>query len=367
MLYIGTCLIKADENNEAAITVKEGTTVIAGRAFDGMDNLKSVKLPDSLISIGSIAFSFCDALSDVSIPKTVKRIGHSSFSYTALYKDEKNWDGDVLYIDNCLVETKSWTNTQGKYEVRKGTRIICEGAFVNHDKDVYGLSYFSYDEIVIPDSVKIIGDNAFADCGELKKITIPASVTYIGEDVFWKNGKDVAIHGYSGSYAQKYAKAHNIAFVELSGTPDLPPDKPSVEEPVIGKIEGAKTVTSGGVEVLAALDGVTVATVRKAAKNAKLLDKNGNAVSDTSRLATGMKLVFDNKTVTIAVLGDVDGNGVIGVADARLALRAAVSLEKLGGVYLLAAEVGNNSVGVSQAREILRVAVGLDNGKSWLK
>lgn len=64
--------------------------------------------------------------------------------------------------------------------------------------------------------------------------------------------------------------------------------------------------------------------------------------------------------------GDVDDNGEVTVADARLALRAAVSLDTLTGNAFLAADVDEDgSINVSDARTILRVAVELesfDNG-----
>ena len=61
------------------------------------------------------------------------------------------------------------------------------------------------------------------------------------------------------------------------------------------------------------------------------------------------------------VLGDVNGDGRITSADARLALRAAVSLETLDAVKLLAADAnGDGKVTSADARLILRVAVGLD-------
>ena len=107
--------------------------------------------------------------------------------------------------------------------------------------------------------------------------------------------------------------------------------------------------------------------MRNAATGAKILDKDGNEVSDTAPLATGMKIFLNDKTVEIAMLGDVDCNGEITVADARLALRQAVSLENLEGVSLLAAKLGGDAVSVSEARKILRVAVGLDNSEDWLK
>ena len=61
------------------------------------------------------------------------------------------------------------------------------------------------------------------------------------------------------------------------------------------------------------------------------------------------------------MLGDVNGDGRITSADARLALRAAVNLEVLTDLQRLAADVDqDNNVRSADARLILRVAVGLD-------
>ncbi|MBR6779565.1 MAG: hypothetical protein IKM24_00915, partial [Clostridia bacterium] len=61
------------------------------------------------------------------------------------------------------------------------------------------------------------------------------------------------------------------------------------------------------------------------------------------------------------VLGDINGDDKVEVADARLALRAAVALEVLDEVQQKAGDVDkNDKVEVSDARLILRYAVGLE-------
>ena len=60
-------------------------------------------------------------------------------------------------------------------------------------------------------------------------------------------------------------------------------------------------------------------------------------------------------------LGDVDGNGVIESADARLALRASVRLENLSTEQMMAADVDSNGeVESADARLILRASVSLE-------
>ena len=62
-----------------------------------------------------------------------------------------------------------------EYVVREGTEVICDEAF----RDWYFLQ-----SITIPNSVTSIGDYAFAQCEPLQSITIPNSVTSIGDGAF---------------------------------------------------------------------------------------------------------------------------------------------------------------------------------------
>lgn len=125
-------------------------------------------------------------------------------------------------------------------------------------------------------------------------------------------------------------------------------------------------------------DGIIV-TVNAFTADELIKNSNGTSVSNVSGekaasnapLATGMKLVLESgsekKERQIAVLGDVDCDGTISVNDARSALRAAVKLDVLTGVHLVAAKVmGGSEVTVSDARLILRAAVKLETGKDWI-
>ena len=69
--------------------------------------------------------------------------------------------------------------------------------------------------------------------------------------------------------------------------------------------------------------------------------------------------------------GDVDGDGRISSADARLALRASVGLEqaiKAGSAAYKAADAdGDGKVTSADARLILRGSVGLEDVSKWQK
>lgn len=65
--------------------------------------------------------------------------------------------------------------------------------------------------IVLPKSVKKIGDYAFANIQSLRKIEIPNTTMHIGENAF-KGSNDVIVSGAPKSYARTWAYANGVPF-----------------------------------------------------------------------------------------------------------------------------------------------------------
>lgn len=63
--------------------------------------------------------------------------------------------------------------------------------------------------VVALDGLQVIGTRAFADCANLKCITLPDSVSHIAEDAF-ENTPDVVIFASVGSYAWQWAEKQGI-------------------------------------------------------------------------------------------------------------------------------------------------------------
>ncbi len=105
----------------------------------------------------------------------------------------------------------------------------------------------------------------------------------------------------------------------------------------------------------------------------KLTDKDGNEISGSSPVGSGavVSLVEGGETLdsyTMILLGDLDGNGEITAVDARIALRASASLDKLNEWQTLAANVNNDGdLTAVDAREILRASASLQDPKAWLE
>ena len=143
-----------------SVEIPVSVTSIGEHAFSYCSSIASIKIPDSVISIGSGAFSYCSSITSIKIPDSVTSIGGGAFSNTAYYNDESNWENGVLYISNHLITARS--TLSGEYIIKQGTKTIADYAFWGRR---------SLTSITIPRSVTSIGNSAFSDCSSLTSVT----------------------------------------------------------------------------------------------------------------------------------------------------------------------------------------------------
>lgn len=133
----------------SAVTIPEGTTEIGRFAFS-RSSLRTVTIPEGVTTIDYAAFYHCDNLDNVILPDTVNTVGAKAFTHTGWLDDfEENSMDDFLISGDILVAYKG-----------------------------------NLPEVVIPDGVRVIAEEAFRNHMELKKVHLPASVTDIGNDAF---------------------------------------------------------------------------------------------------------------------------------------------------------------------------------------
>lgn len=176
-----------------SITIPESIISIADGAFSNCTSLKSVIIPDSVISLGSGAFrqciilnnvkigesvnsikayTFCDcsSLTEITIPESVESIGENSF-YDCRSLKKVNIPNSVISIDNGAFNGCISLNS-----INIPKNITTIGNYV--------FRYCAFTTITIPDKVTSIGGWAFSDCPNLTKIEIPNKVTSIGQRAF---------------------------------------------------------------------------------------------------------------------------------------------------------------------------------------
>ena len=157
-----------------SVTIPNSVTSINDGAFLGCYALTSVTIPNSVTSIGRGAFEYCFSLTSITIPNSVTSIGSYAFYSTGIYKDESNWENNVLYIDNYLIKAK--TSISGVYTIKENTRLIADNAF----KDCSAIA-----SITIPESVISIGYNTFAGCIFVKENFVNNSLLNAEENNYW--------------------------------------------------------------------------------------------------------------------------------------------------------------------------------------
>ena len=244
-------------------------TEIGGSAFAGCTNVKEIKLPETLETIGYYAFGSCTGLESIKIPSKVKTIGREAFEYCSSLKEInlpesietlgskfiRRTQIEEIQIPKSLKSGSSalyGANGLKKVEFEEGTETIITGicdvdnsgnkieeiiipdgvteiernafAWCTNVKEIklpetletIGDSAFGnctgLESIKIPSKVKTIGYHAFECCSSLKMIILPESVESIEIGAFFECNEEFTIYGYEGTYAQQYANENNIPF-----------------------------------------------------------------------------------------------------------------------------------------------------------
>ena len=180
----------------AKIVVADGVTEIQNDTFYYFE-MKSVKLPNSLITIGNSAFKSCKNLTEINIPDNVKTIGESAFLYCKQLKTVKLGKSLKTIDDDAFCECTALTEINIPESVtRIGFRtfwfcsslntvyynaINCEDS---GDTNGFFGSQAPITSLVIGSKVERIPAYAFASCGDLKSLTIPGNVKTIAKGAF---------------------------------------------------------------------------------------------------------------------------------------------------------------------------------------
>ncbi len=152
-------------------------TIIDNDGFSYCGDLANVIIPDSIKEIGDNAFAYCSNLKTLIIPEAVLKIGSKAFNQCKYLDTLKIPDSDINIAEdafvNCINISNLTCNILFLSQISKsnlksvtltGGEEIPAGTF----KDCVNLT-----DILIPDTVKTIGEATFSGCSSLESITIP--------------------------------------------------------------------------------------------------------------------------------------------------------------------------------------------------
>ena len=195
-----------------SVTIPDSVTSIGSSAFYGCSSLTSVTIPNSVTSIGPDAFSGCSSLTSVTIGNDVTSIGKKAFSgcyklvevinksslnitagssdngYVAYYaKEVHTGESKIVNKNNFLFYSYNGVNYLLGY-VGTDSDITLPENYNGESYTIYQYAFYYCDSltsVTIPNSVTSIGDSAFEKCLNLTSVTIGNGVTSIGDHAFY--------------------------------------------------------------------------------------------------------------------------------------------------------------------------------------
>ncbi len=242
------------------VIIPNKVTSIGSRAFEKCESLTNVVIPNRVTSIDYDAFIDCSKLTNITIPKSVTSVGKSAFGsdlkkvycYKGSYADNAELydkDTEIIYIDSDQTEsttTTTTTTTTTEATTEATTTTTTETTTTEPSTEATtvaipvtgGNLYFdpSTQQIVgcdnsvtavdIPENIggtqiSGISENTFANVLSLESISIPNTVKTIGKNTFanCKLLKNITCEkGSAADNTQLYPTAAEITYTEQGNT-----------------------------------------------------------------------------------------------------------------------------------------------------
>lgn len=178
------------------LDIPSSVNYIGESAFSNCKSLQSIKLPERLTLLNYNLFGGCERLSDIQIPSTVTAIEYCAFNGC------KALQTITLPASLCTFENTSWSDNSifsgcsalksilveagNKYFESDGT------ALYNKAKDTLICFPAGVTSVVVPQSVKTIGEKAFCGCDSLQNIMFEDGVSdLVIEQYAFENCKNI--------------------------------------------------------------------------------------------------------------------------------------------------------------------------------
>lgn len=162
------------------INIPKSVWRIDGLAFYGCTSIKNLVLTEGIQSLGSNAFAHC-SLESISLPKSIAAIESDAFSgnpeLSKISVDEEC--KRFVSKGNCLIElagARIYVGCNNSVIPSDGSvKIIGAGAFFGREK---------IKDLVLPEGITKVEEDAFASCTGLESVSLPKSLTNVGTNPF---------------------------------------------------------------------------------------------------------------------------------------------------------------------------------------
>ena len=161
----------AHRNSSSTIKIRQGCKRIAKCRYENFDQARFVKIPDSVERIFDYAFKGCSSLRTVYLPEGLLTIGFGCF--------QECTNLTMLHIPNSVYKIKE--------EAFKGCASLCAVILPAQLQRIPDRCFFQCSKlqlVVIPPRVRKIGMHAFYGCSNLKQVNFPSNDLIIERNCF---------------------------------------------------------------------------------------------------------------------------------------------------------------------------------------
>lgn len=170
------------------VTLPSGLTAIPEGLFYGCSSLTGVQFPAGVASIGSFAFNGCSSIYNLEVPASVTTVGAQAFAgMSGLHFVTLN-AGNASFGNDCFQNSNNIVLTSFNGNLADWMTIDFANANAQPMSRSRNLSLNGniLTELVIPDGTVEVKPYAFFFDTLITNITIPASVTTIGSNAFYR-------------------------------------------------------------------------------------------------------------------------------------------------------------------------------------
>ena len=164
-----------------SVEIPASVTGIGSSAFEGCTSMKSLTLGQSLVTIGNSVFKDCSQLESLTIPASVTDIQYQAFNRCSGLTSIKVHPSNPMYDsrDDCNAIINKENN-----ELILG----CKETLIPESVKIIGTQAFEacsgLNKILFPEGLSSIESMAFNGCTGLKELTLPVSITSIKNRAF---------------------------------------------------------------------------------------------------------------------------------------------------------------------------------------
>ena len=175
------------------LKIPEGVEEIGSYAINA-NRLSRIRIPYTVTKIGVNAFE--TAIRNLSLPGSITRLPEQAFCNSLYARIELPAKLTVIPAGMCK-DSKMLTDIV----IPETVTEIRENAFMN---------CIRLSRVNVPDNVTGIGENAFAGCQRLTQVRLPASLQQIADNAFDGCSPKLILFVPEGSYAQQWAESKGI-------------------------------------------------------------------------------------------------------------------------------------------------------------